>query len=484
MVDGFLSLDKAQTEFQRETGKTINHLDTINTSLISSTDYIKQASALTKELGMNAQAIFTKDTLQEAAELTTLIGLSADESNRLAILSKVSGKELLQVDKNIVKIVDHFNKTNRTAISAKGVLQDVAKVSNAIAVTFANNPEKIAAAVTQAKALGLTLEAVNASADSLLNFESSINNEISAELITGQQLNLEKARLYALNDDIASLTKEIGTNEGVINGFTKGNRIQREAIAAAIGVSKEDLAKMVMTQKISEGLSGQALADATGMSLEDMKRLTIQESITKSIEKMGEALAGPLEFLAQMVQLLSQFKLLGIAIAGLVAGAMINSFAKLITSLKIIRSLEIGSAIAAAWKSAFSSPASMLTGGLVGLAMGAGLTAAIMSSMSNAKTGDDIASQGYGKRTLFDGKDTIRLNDNDTVIAGTSLFGGNNRGSQQSRQDVFAGQQDAFIREMRAIGQDIAQSNKKPLYVEAVVGTPSIVRGLRNQPKV
>ncbi len=37
--------------------------------------------------------------------------------------------------------------------------------------------------------------------ESLLNFETSIENELKAELITGKQLNLERARAAALTGD-------------------------------------------------------------------------------------------------------------------------------------------------------------------------------------------------------------------------------------------------------------------------------------------
>jgi hypothetical protein len=483
MIKGFLSLDKAQTDFQRETGKTVNHMDTINTSLISSSDYIKQASELTKELGMNAQAIFTPKTLQEAAELTNLIGLSADESNRLAILSKASGKELLTTDQNIVKMVDHFNKTNKTAISAKTVLQDVAKVSNAIAITFGNNPEKIAAAAAEARKLGLTLEGVNATADSLLNFESSINNEISAELITGQKLNLDKARLLSLNDDIAGLTKEIGTNEGIINGFTKGNRIQRQAIADAIGMSKEDLAKMVMTQKIQQGLSGQALADATGMSLEDIKRLDMQDSITKSIEKMGEALAGPLEMLSSMLSTLSKFSTLievvigsllvykGIQLTlltwegiklGMQQQQIVAQYGSntLALARQTILSGELAKTIgiAAAWTIANWPSA------LIGLGIAAGVGTLVYSQMKDGEMDykkGPIVSGGFGSVQLHP-KDTGYFN-GEKIVAGTNLGGGNKSQSQAAPSAYM--DPSLLLNEIKGLRQDQARSNQKPIAV-------------------
>ena len=61
----------------------------------------------------------------------------------------------------------------------------------------------------KAKQFGISLEQADKISESLLDFESSISNELSAELITGKQLNLEQARLYALNNDMAGLSREL-----------------------------------------------------------------------------------------------------------------------------------------------------------------------------------------------------------------------------------------------------------------------------------
>ena len=42
-------------------------------------------------------------------------------------------------------------------------------------------------------------------ASSLMDFESSIKNELEAELLLGKNLNLEKARQAALNNDLSTL---------------------------------------------------------------------------------------------------------------------------------------------------------------------------------------------------------------------------------------------------------------------------------------
>ena len=55
----------------------------------------------------------------------------------------------------------------------------------------------------------MELEDVASAGKSLLNFEQSIEAELQAELLTGRQLNLERARLAALTGDYVTLTEEI-----------------------------------------------------------------------------------------------------------------------------------------------------------------------------------------------------------------------------------------------------------------------------------
>ena len=74
ILKGILAVDKAQTEYTRETGHSINTVDTLNTSLITTADYIKAATELTRQFGVAADAVFTKETLQEATEMVELMG--------------------------------------------------------------------------------------------------------------------------------------------------------------------------------------------------------------------------------------------------------------------------------------------------------------------------------------------------------------------------------------------------------------------------
>ena len=71
----------------------------------------------------------------------------------------------------------------------------------------------------------MELSQVDAIADSLLNFEQSIANELEAELLLGKNINLEKARQAALNNDLATVAKEIAEQAGTSAEFAAMNRL-------------------------------------------------------------------------------------------------------------------------------------------------------------------------------------------------------------------------------------------------------------------
>lgn len=323
MLEGFTSLNQAQTEFTRETGHSYSYIEAASTSLTTMAQNIKQATALTQQFGMAADVIFTPETIREATEMVELMGMSNEEAGKLARIAKINGSELKNNNEKIVTTVSNFNKLNKTGISGKAVLKDLSNISDAINMSFKGDVVAMAQTTAEAKKLGLTLDDVDKVAESLLNFEESISAELEAELLTGKQINLEQARLYALNNDIAGLTKEIGNNQEIIESFSSGNRIQQDAIAKILGKSREEMSKMIYNQQLANGLSDEQAAKMAGVELSDMKRLSIQESINNSIAKMSEALAVPLSMLADMIAKVGEFKSLIVIISSLLVGKML-----------------------------------------------------------------------------------------------------------------------------------------------------------------
>ena len=310
-ISGFNEVDKANVDFQRQTGQSLNDfgtaIDASNTHFITMSDYIKTASELTKELGQNAAGIFKPEDLMEAAEMTEAMGMASKEAAQLAQFSKINGGNIRAQNEAIIDGVNASNKQNKTAVAAGDILKDVANVSEGIAVSYAGYPEKLGAAASAAKALGMDLGKVDNIANSLLNFEESISSELEAELLTGKDLNLEKARELALNNDLEGVAKELAQQGITSFEFSKMNRIQQEAQAKALGMSRDELGKMLLSQEMSKGLNEDALSAAQKQTLEQLKQKEASEKFSKSIEKLQQALSPVVGFFADILSSVTGF---------------------------------------------------------------------------------------------------------------------------------------------------------------------------------
>jgi len=301
IMHGFNEVEKEQQNFRRLTGQNADAFRGINGSLTTTSQYLKGMVTLTKELGVNANVAFDSKTVTTVTELVEEMGMAGKEAAQLAKLSKLSGTNLKSNLKAVEGQFKSFVKTNGVALNFGDILNDIGSVSAATAISLGNNPQKIGQAAMEAKKLGLTLEQVDNIASSLLDFESSIQAELEAELLTGKSLNLEKARELALANDLEGVAKEIGNNQAILSAFATGNRKEQEATAKAMGMSRNDMAKMIMDQKIAGGLSVEQAAAAADISLEEAKRLTTQQQISESMEKMAQAIAPILSGIASLL---------------------------------------------------------------------------------------------------------------------------------------------------------------------------------------
>ena len=90
----------------------------------------------------------------------------------------------------------------------------------------------------------------------LLNFESSIENQLQASLLLGRQINLDKARQLAITGDQEGVMREILKQVGGEAEFNRLNVIQRQALADSVGVNVEQLSRLVRNNTAAAGTGG------------------------------------------------------------------------------------------------------------------------------------------------------------------------------------------------------------------------------------
>ena len=80
-------------------------------------------------------------------------------------------------------------------------MESTGKITGGMRAALSANFDLMAKTVAKAQLLGMNLKSVEQSAMGMLDFEQSITKEMEAELFLGRELNLEKARLYAMTMD-------------------------------------------------------------------------------------------------------------------------------------------------------------------------------------------------------------------------------------------------------------------------------------------
>ena len=358
LVNKFLDLNKAQTEFIQLTGQSYDSMAGLNTEVATLADMMGVAAEYTRQTGLNAAGIFTPQQLGGISDAQQLLGLSAEEASNLGSLMKMSNQSAENFTDNVLNGVTAMNASTDSAVSNKAVLQDVLGASDDIKASLGGSPESLMKAAHAARKLGLDLAKVNQIADGLLSFEDSIQNELEAQLLTGKQINLSKARELALNNDLEGVANELAKNGASAAEFANMNRIQQESMAKALGMSRDEMGKMLIAQTAQGDLTDEQRKKILGVNSEQLRQMDIQTRIQKSIDKLAEAFAPVLEALVPILESLLQMAQPVLAVVGSV-GKLLAAFLKL---KPVVFSLKVALAGLAAYKFT-GMAASALTGG-------------------------------------------------------------------------------------------------------------------------
>ena len=245
---------------------------------------------------LGTSVVYSQQQLDTQTALVHRAGLQASEAAKIAEYSILTGESQ-------EGIYDTIGGINKGVLSNKKVLEETLSVSGALRANYRNNPGELARAVTQAQKLGMTLEQSKNSTKGLLDFESSISAELEAELLTGKDLNFEKARSLALQGKSAEAAAEVRKQVGSYTDFQKLNVIQQEAIAKAAGMTSDELADSLRKEELLA-----KIAKDKGITIADAVKLQEQqeasgESLANSVQRIKDGftslIAGPL---ASMVE--------------------------------------------------------------------------------------------------------------------------------------------------------------------------------------
>lgn len=286
----FAKVDELGVKLQREIGTWAGAIASANSELISATDFLEQAYQISTQFHIDPISIFTPVELAKAAEFKNMSNLSAQEVATLAVRSKSVNQSVTAYNTSMKEGYNNVLKSTTSAVAFGSVQKEIANTSEAISLSLGDNPKKIAEAATAALSLGMSMKDIEGIAENLMNFESSIEHEMEAQLLTGKQMNLAKAREYALNNDIAGLSRELHNNGVDAVEFQSMTYIKQKSLAQALGMSRDQLAGMVRQQILGANATDEWKKKTLDLTDEEYRRVSAQEQWQKVREKFLQSL--------------------------------------------------------------------------------------------------------------------------------------------------------------------------------------------------
>jgi hypothetical protein len=435
---------KSINQFQNSLGVSYGHATALreemsNVAAKSGEVYINSAKLQKSFMALNQEMGFVADisgeTLTTMTFMNEKLGLGTKAASNLTMMFKLQGDNTETIASNTVDALNSQIKMGNVTLTSKQILGEIANTTNAIKVSLGANPIAIGKAIIAAKQLGAELSDIDATMNSLLNFEQSINAELEFELVSGKQLNLEKARLLALNNDYAGVAEEVA-KQGIDYAYMTGaNRIEQELAAKALGYSREQLTKITLQQEM-QNMSAQEIKDAYGDgAYEQYKALDASEKLAATLAKLKGIFSDAMVALTPIIDAFASlvagitWLMSGATIIGETIGGWIQPIAAMVGHLGVVGKILKGIASVAVLYAAYSAFGGLASKGPLGLIAGiiaaATITAAGMGAISAISMDDGVIGKDGGM-VVNSPKGSIQLNKDDSIIAGTNLGGGNN----------------------------------------------------------
>ena len=282
------------TKFGRQLGLSTQEARKLNTefnqyaitqgSVLANTRSLYESQIeLGAALGINN--ILSKEILDTNIQLKDIAGIEEETRARIAETSVITGTSSRSVLNSVMAQVEGLKQATGISFNYKQVLGEASKLGGVLGLSFAKYPAQLAKSLVTIKAMGMDMKQLDSMAESFLDFESSISKEFEAQLLTGRDINLSKARELFLNNDLAGAAAEINNQLGGAAEFTKMNRIQQESFAQAMGMTRDQMADVLKQQELLSRIGAKDTDNAQKQYQLALKKYRTQEAMTEALGK-------------------------------------------------------------------------------------------------------------------------------------------------------------------------------------------------------
>jgi hypothetical protein len=293
-LTNFLEYDKAAFGLRKNMGLLRGDFDILQNNTktlgvelqdlgISFEQVAASTSAIASEFNMFVAS--SKDLVKDISVISAQLGIAeADSVKFLKTMSSI-GNTTVASQKGMVGFAKSM--ANAAGVPLPAVMKDIAEASDDVRIFTGKSVDNLIKGAVEARQMGTTLQNMANSAKKMLDFQTSIADEMEASVLLGKDVNFEQARNLAYRKNIVGANQEILNVAKKIN-FDAMDPYQAEAFAKASGKSVQELQEMLQADKEMEHIriNGTVEQKAQLEKMEQMKRMRSDEA--KDLGKMAE----------------------------------------------------------------------------------------------------------------------------------------------------------------------------------------------------
>jgi len=210
---------------------------------------VESIQAMNEDLGVMAGEYMPQLAIR-SSELAASTGLTAAESTKFFTTLGEIGNTSFQTQQNMAGVADAAAKA--AGVPLGKVIKDVSGASLNVRTIFRGNTTELIKQAAELRKIGSSLEQAAKSAESLLNFESSVGVELKASALLGKNINFNQSRRLFFEGKIADAEKALQKELERVGDIDKLNYFQRKALSELTGKDINELQRIGSLKKTQQ----------------------------------------------------------------------------------------------------------------------------------------------------------------------------------------------------------------------------------------
>ena len=263
---------------------------------------VAATSAIGKEF--NALVAANKNLVKDVSVLSVQLGIAETESAKFLKSISAMSRSTAASQKGMIGFAKAMS--NAAGVPLDAVMKDVADASDEVRIYTGSSVINLIKGAAEARMMGTTFQKMADTAKKLLDFNTSITDEIEASVLLGTNVTFQRARELAYKKQTLEANKEIlKIAKGM--DFDAMDPFQAEAFAKASGKTVTELQEMIQADKEINyiRMNGTVEQKAQLNKMQEMKRMRDVEA--KDVGKQAELKLRQMANQERINQLQNQF---------------------------------------------------------------------------------------------------------------------------------------------------------------------------------